>query len=235
MPLGPLPQILTFLRDRRQSPNPPSITPPTPIVPTSSNGHFLITPLTPAADGMPPPHCRPPSFACPPSNPAPLPVPGAHLQALNEIAKRPFDAAELFSLHQYYFSPPAVGTQPTRGMKQQPPLCHVADPNNAAAAVLIMGTRQPVLRPVDSEEHLPPCKRQCNNLTTTPITYYPRLKVGPFHYPPSSAISCCWYLAKPAVQSSALLPFSPLCLCRSAFPFAPGASGIAAEIRVIKP
>lgn len=175
-------------------------------MPTSSNGHLLITPLTPAADGMPPPICRPP-FACPPSNPTPLPVPGAHLQALNEIAKRPFDAAELFSLHQYYFSPPAVGTQPTRLMKQQPPLCHVADPNNAAAAVLIMGTRQPVLRPVDSEEHLPPCKRQCNNLTTTPITYYPRLKVNPVPFISSRLL----YIQQgQPVQCSALLPFSPL-------------------------
>jgi hypothetical protein len=114
-------------------------------------------------------------------------------------------------------------------MKQQPPLCHVADPNNAAAAVLIMGTRQPVLRPVDSEEHLPPCKRQCNNLTTTPITYYPRLKVNPVPFIPSRLL----YIQQgQPVQCSALLPFSPLPF--SASPFS-GTSGIAAESRVIKP
>lgn len=99
-------------------------------------------------------------------------LPPAHLAALTELSKQPYDASELFRLHQFYFSPPpSTSAANNAASKQQR---HQQYQHAAAASPLSVVRSAPR---VDSEEYLQPCKRQCNNLTKTRIAYYPRLKV----------------------------------------------------------
>lgn len=77
---------------------------------------------------------------------------------LAEIANMPYEASDLWMLHQYYFSPPPN------------PQMHNPQPQLQFFPSAGMTT-------TNSEEHLPPTKRQCNNSTKTRVAYYPRLKV----------------------------------------------------------
>ncbi|CAM9864203.1 unnamed protein product [Chrysoparadoxa australica] len=79
-----------------------------------------------------------------------------YISALRGMAVLPFDEAELFCLHQYYFSPPPnpqLQQQQERGMPG-----HGHDEDSTKA------------------ENCPPSKRQANHLTKTRIAYLPRLK-----------------------------------------------------------
>jgi hypothetical protein len=127
--------------------------------------------------------------------------------ALEGYARLPFDASELFALHQFYFSPPPnpqlaqerqyleSGGSRCRPPQPQPwdparppPLLQQQQPQQQqqqqqqqeAQAQAQQRQIQAAFGRVrqDSEDHLPPTKRPCNNVTQTRIAYYPRLKVS---------------------------------------------------------
>lgn len=106
----------------------------------------------------------PPSFDCLPRGEVSshLSQPGSHMQAhigeLQEIKNLPFDAAELWTLHQYYFSPPP--TVSASSCSGQSPCDELSD--GAAHH--------------HDRDHYPPSKRQANLRTKTRISYLPRLK-----------------------------------------------------------